>query len=208
MHGQANVIQKHRSFVSTLAWGASLIVVTAIAGGTLLAAYGLNVLDRKTSSVFDFAEAVIHGLPELADALPPVLADAIRDERRPDYARELGVDVRLAESGRRRDCIRPVIELRNNGSEVVSLLSMRVVVLNARGEVVAELNEWAATPIAADHEWRGPLLPGAERHLAVGTLFVGGDVNVDELQAKVEITDVRVWNPNAAAGVALTAGGA
>ena len=207
-HQNGNVVHKARSFFSTLAWGISLIVVTAIISGTVLAGYGMNIVDRKTNSVFDLVEAVLNGLPELTDALPPVLADAIHDQRRPEYAGELEVSVRLAESSRRRGACRPVVELHNNGSEVVSLLSMRVVVLNQRGEPVAEFNEWAATPIAANDDWRGPLLPGATRHLSVGTLFLGEDRAVDDFHAEVEITDVRVWNPDAGRGVALTAGDA
>jgi hypothetical protein len=203
-HQNGNVVHKARSFFSTLAWGISLIVITAIISGTVLAGYGMNIVDRKTNSVFDLVEAVLNGLPELTDALPPVLADAIHDQRRPEYAGELEVSVRLAESSRRRGACRPVVELHNNGSEVVSLLSMRVVVLNQRGEPVAQFNEWAATPIAADDAWPGPLLPGATRHLSVGTLFLGEEGTTDDFHAEVEITDVRVWDRDFGREVSLT----
>ncbi len=207
-HQNGNVVHKARSFFSTLAWGISLIIITAIVGGTLIAGYGMNIVDRKTNSAFDLVEAVVNGLPELTDALPPVLADAISDQRRPDYASELDISVQLAESSGRKGAVRPVVELHNNGTEVVSLLSIRVVVLNDHDEPVAEFNEWAATPIAADHDWRGPLLPGSSRHMSAGTLFLGENGSLEDYHAEIEITDVRVWDKDRERSVALTGGDA
>ena len=89
--------------------------------------------------------------------------------------------------------MRPIIELHNRGGELVSLLSMRVVVFDKDGDPVDEFNEWGATPIAADDEWRGPLMPGATRHIVSRYLGLGQMFSPAELQAGVEITDVRVW---------------
>jgi hypothetical protein len=209
MNGHQNVIRKHRSFLSTLAWGLSSIIITALVGAVLLGGYAMNIADRKTNNLFEFVESAIQGLPELTEALPPVLADAIHDERRPEYASELSITARLAESSRRQGAFRPVVELQNNGDELVSMLSMRVVVLNQNDEPVAEFHEWAATPITADHDWPGPLLPGSTRHLSAGLLILGEGASLGDYRAEVEVTDVRVWNRQAAAKpVSLTGGDA
>jgi hypothetical protein len=89
--------------------------------------------------------------------------------------------------------VKTTIEVVNNGKQIVSLLSLRVVVLTSRNDVITESNEWAATPIAADKDWRGPLMPGSRRYFVTsrGGLPV---YSADELKTEVEITDIRVWN--------------
>jgi hypothetical protein len=51
-------------------------------------------------------------------------------------------------------------------------------------------DQYAATPAAADHDWRGPLLPGATRRFAVGGCRLPGGA----AKAELEITDIRVWS--------------
>ena len=193
-----------RSFLSSLVLGSSLVVVTLIVSVTTVVVYGMNVIDRKTGNVFELAGATVQSLPELIDSLPPVLADLIDDQRRPDYADQLDVSVRLADV-RGSKGVRPVVLVHNRGDEVVSLMSMRIVILNGRDEPITEINEWGATPIAADHQWRGPLLPGAKRHFAAGRRFHGKNLQRDGLRVEFEITDVRVWNRDSTDPVSLTA---
>ena len=194
----AQVVQSGRSFLSSLVLGVSLVLVSLVCAATLITVYGLNIVDRKTGNIFEFAEATVQSLPDLVDSLPPILADVVDDQRRPDYANQLDVSVRLTDargSGR----VRPVVAVHNRGSEVVSLMSMRIIVLNDRDDLITEINEWAATPIAADHHWRGPLLPGASRHFAAGSRSVGKNFRSDDdLRVEFEITDVRVWNRDSA----------
>ena len=190
--GQPTVIKK--SFLSSLVLGVSAVIVTLILSASGLAFYGINIVDRKTGNVFEFVEEGIRSLPELQESLPPVLADLLNDSRRPDYVDQVEVSVKLAKYSGRKGYLRPVVRVRNTGSEVVSLLSMRVVVLNKNGDPVAELNEWAATPIAAEDEWRGPLMPGATRHFKAGYLFRGYDLDDPNATVEFEITDLRVWN--------------
>lgn len=193
MESYPPVIQKKRSAVSSIAWGISTVLVVLIASVAGIAAYGLHIVDRKTDNLLDFAQEGIQNLPALKDALPPVLADAINDLRQPDYVDRLDVSVRIADSSGRRGWLRPVVEVHNRGDQVVSLLSLRVTVLNEDGDPVAETNEWGATPIAADHSWRGPLLPGAKRRFACGSIWHRSELDPQELRAEIEITDVRVW---------------
>lgn len=196
MNGYTPVINKQRSFLSTAAWGVSMVLISVIAGATLTAGYVLNIVDRKTGNAIDFVAAVVDGLPELVESLPPIFADALNDERMPEYADELTATAKLAPSTRRPGRWHPVVELKNNGSEVVSLLSMRVVVLNERDEPVAEFTEWGATPFATDdNDWRGPLLPGATRHMKIHSYrTIESESMPDGYHVAVEFTDVRVWH--------------
>ena len=197
------VVRSGRSFLSSLALGGSMVIVTLIASVTVLAVYSLNIVDRKTGNVFEFAETALQSVPELIESLPPVLADLIDDERRPDYANQLDVSVKLVDAGRHGG-VRPVVVVHNLGEEVVSLMSMRIVILNSLGNPIREFNEWGATPIAADRDWRGPLLPGATRRFTAGWRSYRDKLDRDSLQVEYEITDVRIWNQDSAAAVSLT----
>lgn len=197
------IVHTRRSFASSFVLAGSFVLVALIGSVTAVGIYGLNIVDRKTGNIFEFVEEAMLSLPEIAEALPPVLADLINDQRRPEYADQLDISVKLAAT-RSSSGVRPMVVVRNLGDQIVSLLSMRVVVLNDRDELVAEFNEWAATPIAADHDWRGPLLPGATRHFATSHRFVGKKSKAENLRVEFEITDVRVWNHGVADAVALT----
>lgn len=195
MDGYGPIINKRRSFLSTLALGVSAVVITVILTGGAVAMYGLNILDRKSDNVFDLARAGVDNLPAFVESLPPMLADVVNHQRDPDYAGNIEVSARLARSDRGPGYVRPIVEVKNLGNEVVSLLSMRIAVVNADGEPIAECNEFAATPVAIEDQWRGPLLPHAKaRTFRAGHQFcIDGEADVSELKVECEITDVRVW---------------
>ncbi len=194
---QQPVVQmKKRSFLSTLVLGLSAIVVTTIVSGSGILIYGMNIADRKTDNLAELIEEAATNLPRFVESLPPLLSDVFHDERRPEYVENLEVSVRLVADHRWSDRVRPVVEVRNNGDRMVSLLSMRIVVQDADGNPIAEMTEWAATPIAADdHDWRGPLLPNATRQFPVRMLRCRGlEADLADLKVSYEITDVRTWN--------------
>ena len=170
-----------------------------MAATSAIVLYGMNIADRKSDSLLGFVQQTVQSLPEITQSLPPILADVLNDTRSPDYIAQLDFSVEMispAESGGR---VRPVIEIHNRGSEVVSLLSLRVVVLDGKGRPLAERNEWGATPIAADGNWRGPLLPGATRYITVGTMGLPSQAWADDdLRVDLEVTDVRVWKERVA----------
>mgnify|MGYP005840404957 CR=1 FL=1 len=184
---------RRRSFLGTLAWGVCAAVVLLILGGSGVVLYGMNIADRRAKDLAGLADMAVKNLPELRKALPPALADLLDDTRCPEYRSHIEVSSRLAEDGGPHARIRPIIEVRNKGDELVSLLSLRVVVLNDRNDPVYESNEWAATPIAAERDWRGPLMPGAT------TRIVGRWIDTDPrradsaLRVEATITDIRVW---------------
>jgi hypothetical protein len=193
MNDFPQIIYKRHTFLSALAMGVSAIIIAFIVSCTVVIIYGMNFAGEKSEELVTLAEEAIRGLPKLRQSLPPVFADVLNDRRQPDYATQLGITANTILLPADKGTVKTTIEVVNNGSEVVSLLSLRVVVLTSRNEIVTESNEWAATPIAADEEWRGPLMPGSRRYFVThrGGLPV---FSADELKTEIEITDIRIWN--------------
>jgi len=193
MSDYPQIIYKRHTFLSALAMGVSAIIIAFILSCTAVIIYGMNFAGEKTEELATLAEAAIRGLPELQKSLPPALADMLNDRRQPDYSSQLDITANTTLMPDQNGRLRTNVEVVNNGKEVVSLLSLRVVVLTSRNEIITESNEWAATPIAADDDWRGPLMPGSRRYFV--TSHRGLPVfYADELKTEVEITDIRIWN--------------
>ena len=193
MNDFPQIIYKRHTFLSALAMGISAIIIAFIISCTVVIIYGMNFAGEKSEELVSLTEEAIRGLPKLKESLPPVLADILNDRRQPDYSGKLDITANTTLMPNQNGRLRTKVEIVNNGSEVVSLLSLRIVVLNDQNEILTESNEWAATPIAADHDWRGPLMPGSRRYFAT---YRGGFhvFYADQLKTEVEITDIRVWN--------------
>jgi len=200
MEGQPQIIYKKRSFLSQAALGLTLVVVATIASGTAVVLYGMRILDGKTDDFLGFVQTTFEGLPEIRKALPPVLADVLSDRRRPDYRNEIEVSARLLAGGAGRTPGRLVVEVVNKGTELVSLLSLRIVGIDEDGGPAIEQTVWAATPFAADRDWPGPLMPGARRVLTAHAGHVADPRRGVHQRLDIEITDIRVWEPEAAWG--------
>jgi len=193
MSDYPKLIYKRHTFLSALAMGLSAVIIAFIVSCTVVIVYGINFAGDKSEELVSLAEQAIRGLPELQKSLPPALADMLNDRRQPDYSSQLDITAKTTLLPNQNGRLRTKVEIVNNGDEVVSLLSLRIVVLNDQNEILTESNEWAATPIAADHDWRGPLMPGSRRYFA--TYRCGSPVfYADDLKTEVEITDIRVWN--------------
>ena len=193
MNDFPQIIYKRHTFLSALAMGISAIIIAFIVSCTVVIIYGMNFAGDKSEELVTLAEEAIRGLPKLQESLPPVLADMLNDRRQPDYSTQLTITPSTTLLPNDNGTVNTTIEVVNNGKEVVSLLSLRVVVLTSRNEIITESNEWAATPIAAEKDWRGPLMPGSRRY------FVSSQkglpvFSADELKTEVEITDIRIWN--------------
>ena len=183
--------RKH-TFLSALALGISAIAIALIVSCTVVIIYGMHFAGEKSEQLVSLVEDAVRGLPTLQKSLPPVFADMLDDHRQPDYSSQLEITAKTAPVPEQSGRIRTSVTVVNNGRELVSLLSLRVVVLNGDGEVVDESNEWAATPFAAREDWRGPILPGARRYFSC--LHNGPRaVSTVDLKTEVEITDVRLW---------------
>jgi len=193
MNDFPRIIYKRHTFLSALAMGFSAIIIAFIVSCTVVIIYGMDFAGEKSEELVSLAEEAIRGLPKLQESLPPVLADMLNDRRQPDYSTQLDITANTMLLPSDRGTVKTTVEVVNNGSEVVSLLSLRVVVLTAQNDIITESNEWAATPIAADKDWRGPLMPGSRRYFATsrGGLPI---YSAEELKTEVEITDIRIWN--------------
>jgi hypothetical protein len=134
--------------------------------------------------------------------MPPAVADAVSDRRAPEYRDHLRVSARLVDAGRH-PRPRAVIEVVNDGPDMISLLSVRTTLVDPNGDLVDEQSAYIATPLAIEDEWRGPLMPGATRRVALsfhraipGPFLPEGDGPAEaaaEGQVEVEVTELRVW---------------
>ena len=193
MSDYPHVTYKKHTFLSALAMGLSA-VITFVISGTVVVIYGLHFAGEKSERLICLAEDAVRGLPEFQKSLPPILADVLNDRRQPDYCKQLEITASTKLLPDRHGTMRTSIQVVNNGREVVSLLSLRTVVLNEENEILVESNEWAATPFAAEDEWRGPIMPGSSRYF---TSYHGRRyplISIDDLKTEVEVTDIRVWN--------------
>ncbi|MBN1126681.1 MAG: hypothetical protein JXA82_16880 [Sedimentisphaerales bacterium] len=188
------VVYKKFPFFSTIVLGISAFLITCVVSGTVLLVYGIHVASDKTEDLFSLAEKTVQALPDLQKALPPAVADLLNDRREPSYAHFLDIQAHLEASSGREDNFRTVFEIENKGEEMVTLLTLRATVLNARNQIVYESNVWAATPFAADHEWKGPLMPRSHRRLAGSFCQRHSSFDLQDLRTEVEITDIRLWN--------------
>ena len=188
------VTYKKHTFLSSLAMGFSAVLITLIISSTAVVIFGIHFAGDKSEMLISLAEDAVRGLPELQKNLPPILADVLDDRRQPDYCKQLDITTNTTLLQDRHGMLRTAVQVVNNGREVVSLLSLRVVVLNEDNEILAESNEWAATPFAAEDEWRGPLMPGSSRRFIAYHGRRSSFYSVNNIKTEVEITDIRIWN--------------
>jgi len=185
--------RKH-TFLSSAAMGFSAVIVTITVCCTAVLLYTVHLAGEKSERLVVLAERAVRGLPELAESLPPVLSDMLDDHRQPDYAGKLTISAKVSPYPGRHGLARTAIEITNNGQEVVSLLSLRIILLDQNGQLVCESQAWAATPLATDGEWRGPIMPGSRRYFVARCMGMNDDDSAEGLHAEVEITELRVWN--------------
>ena len=194
MSGLSHITVRKHSFLSSAAFGLSAIVITIILSGTIVVLYGVHLASEKSDRVIGLAQSAVKGLPEFQQALPPALADMLDDRRQPSYAADLDITAKVTAQAGSHGRTRTVIEVVNSGDEVVSLLSLRVVLLGQHDHILSESHEWAATPIAIEDDWRGPLMPGARRRFVCSRSHLYDVSPMDEIKPEVEITELRVWN--------------
>ncbi len=187
--------QRRMSPVTAFFLGIFGVIGILVVSGTMLATYAMYIVDSKTDGVIGFAKTTIEGLPDLVDSLPPALGELLNDHRDPEYASNIKIDVQMI-TDERTNTVRPVLSITNDGDEVVSMLAVRVALLNSNGVPVGDWTQIVATPIAIKDEWRGPLFPHATRHVVCsrygGSRSVSANVDV---RPEAEISELRVWAP-------------
>lgn len=196
MDAMSPIIVK-KGFLSAVAQGLFGTLITAIVCVSGLGFYLVNIVDRKTGDLFSFTQETISSLPALRAALPPAIADALADRRDPSYRQQLDVAAELIAEGKGDEgwSRRVVLSVTNKGDQTISLLAVRLVLLDAQGVPVRAVLQHAATPIALqDEQWNGPLMPGGVRKIP---LTIAADDKYASVSA--EVTDLRIWTgPEAA----------
>ncbi|MCC7293417.1 MAG: hypothetical protein IT449_15260 [Phycisphaerales bacterium] len=199
------ITQQRMSPFTALFLAIGFVAVSAIGAGTVITLVGLKVADDKATSLLALSEDAVANLPEFIDKLPPAIADMLHDRRAPQYVSNLVTNVRLAEDPGTGLLI-PSVEIVNNGTEIVSMLGVRITLLNQEGAPLYEWNQLAAAPITFE-ELRGPLLPGTKRYVVLpGRRGLTRELR-GQLTGAVEISELRVWAPQTRADGATEAKG-
>ena len=188
------VIVKKRTFLSSVAFGLSSLAITFVICCTVLIMYGMHFAGERTDRVISVAQSAIQGLPALQESLPPAMGDMLNDHRQPDYSQDLAITAQLIVQPGSNGATRTAVEVVNKGKEVVSLLALRIIVVDKNGQLLSEMQEWAATPFAAENAWRGPIMPGSRRYFVCRRGSLRGINSTDHLKAEVEINELRIWN--------------
>ncbi len=187
------MVQNRMSPFTALVIGIFGVGAVGITSSAAIVLYGMRIVDTKAADILGFAQGTVENLPELIKSLPPAIGELLNDRRMPEYSAELDLEVRfIAEE--RTGTLRPTLTITNNGSEVVSMLAVRVAALTDGAVPLREWTEVVATPIAIENEWRGPLMPGSTRHVILSAGYRGIPAErADDIVGAVEVSELRVW---------------
>ncbi len=187
-------VQRSMSPLTALFLGLFGVVAVGIVSGAAVTVYALSVVDGKASNIIGFATGTMEGLPDLLRALPPTVGDLLNDRRAPEYAPNIDVQAALL-ADERTGVSRPVLTITNQGDDVVSMLAIRVAAVNAAGNPIRDWTQVAATPLAIEGEWRGPLFPHETRHIVVSSCRGPvASASLDNAITVTEIAELRLWN--------------
>jgi len=192
MSDHQQIVYKKHTFLSSVALGLSAVAIVCIICCTAVMIYGVHFAGAQSEKFMAITGDVFDGIPDIIQSLPPLAADVLNDQRLPSYSGEIEATARIIAADNHGQA-RTQIEVTNNGERLITMLSLRITILDANDEIVSESNEWAATPLAADHDWRGPLMPNSHRRFNSGSHRLPRDTDQAHLRAEVEITDIRVW---------------
>jgi len=113
----------------------------------------------------------------------------------PEYRDKMQVTASLVRDWKT-DRLIPIVDVTNEGDQIVSLMSLRLQIEDDENLPVEEFTVYAATPLAIESEWRGPLLPGSQRRFRAPQIR---DLSPGELSVRWEISELRVWSSEEAA---------
>jgi len=192
MNGTQQIVYRKHTFLSAVAMGLSSVIIVCVLCCTGLIIFSMHFAGSQAGKLVSVATGFIDGAPDILKALPPLVGDVLNDRRVPSYSGQLEVTAQML-PGVDGDGARLQFQVTNNGDRLVTLLTVRTTLINADGRTVGESNHWAATPIAADRDWRGPLMPKSSRRFACPLYLRDSHDDTSGLKVEAEITDVRVW---------------
>ncbi len=190
MNGTQQIVYRKHTFLSAVAMGLSAVIIVCVLCCTGLIVYSMHFAGSHAGRLVSVAADFVNGAPDILNSLPPLVGDVLNDRRTPAYAGQIEVTAQIV---RNSDTNRLQFQVANKGDQLVTLLTLRTTLINADGRTVGESNHWAATPIAADRDWRGPLMPKSSRRFACPLYLRDSHDDPSGLKVEVEITDVRVW---------------
>ncbi len=173
------VINKRMSFLASLVWGTCSVIIVTVACASGVVFYGLHIVEKS-----------IDDLPSIIKKVP-MLRDALSSERRIDYIDDLDIKIDFTDHPCYTDRMQAVATITNGGQELVSWLSIRVVVNDDMGNILDADVQTIATPMALDDDFPGPLVPGGTRRSTICSFKRN-----DHPSAQFEVTDLRVWAPD------------
>jgi hypothetical protein len=188
------VINKPKSVWHSIFWATGLTGVGLAICVTIIALVSLSTVAGKYDRTLTWAGNLTENLKDWQQILPPALVDAVNDQRDLEYASKVEVIGKVERDDANRPIV--VVTITNSGDKVVSLAALRLTVNNDRGVPRWEHTSYAATPIAADEQWRGPLLPGNTRTYTRRidmAYYHRGTRTHKATRADVEIVELRTW---------------
>ena len=184
---------KQHTFLSSLVSGFCMILITLLICGTVIAVYGMNIAGEKSEEIISLTQSTIQGLPAIYESLPPVASDIFNSRREPQYRDQIEIIAEPVQIPQSAGKLGTSLTITNKGSKVVSLMSLRIVILDSSKNVLAESNEWVVTPVASKNEWPGPLMPDSKRYFSTSAQNAYNIPNIQDLNVEVEITEIRIW---------------
>lgn len=192
MANPAPVIVQRHGFFSTLAMSVATVVSVTLLCGSAVTIYGIKVVNDRAEDIISLSPDAIAAATQWQDALPLAIKDAINDARAPEYRAQITAQVELIDDWKH-DRRYGVVEITNRGDKLVSLMCLRIQFEDSQGLPVYETTTYAATPLAIEDEWRGPLMPGDTRRFRLKHSYLLSDYT--DLRITHEISDLRVWTP-------------
>lgn len=190
MGKNAPVVVYRRGFGSSLVLGVFGTICVVVICATCVAVYGFKVVNDRVDSLIEMSPAAITALANWQQALPPAVNDALHDRRAPAYRDQVHVTATLVRDWKTERLV-PIVEVSNEGDQIISLMSLRLQIEDEENLPVQEFTVYAATPLAIEAEWRGPLLPGSKRKFKAPQIHVA---SLGELSVCWEISELRVWD--------------
>jgi hypothetical protein len=184
------VVMYRRGFGSSLVLGFFGTFCVVIVCATCVAIYGFKVVNDRLDNLIEMSPAALTALTNWQSALPPAVHDALHDRRMPEYRDKVRVTASLVRDWKT-DRLIPIVDVANEGDQIVSLMSLRLQIEDDENLPLQEFTVYAATPLAIESEWRGPLLPGSQRRFRAPQIR---DLSPGELSVRWEISELRVWN--------------
>lgn len=192
MNSGPAVIVNKSGFFTALVKGVFGLLIVIVICATALGLFAMRMADKL---VGDVTLETIANLPKIVESLPewrelpPFVAEALNDHRDLAYRDNVEVATRLRTPAA--DSSRGVvaIEVTNQGKEVISYLTLRLLVED-EGPRAVDRQYMVATPISCgDSDMPGPLAPGEKRTLLRNLVNLEG-----EARLATEVTDLRVWD--------------